>query len=322
MRVLVTGGTSLIGGEVAARLRDRGDNVVLFQRRPGPAGFEQQLGDLSDAAAVAAATAGADAVVHLAAKAGISGAWSEYEKANVHGTANVIAAAFSEHVQRFVYISSPSVAHAGESLVGAGAGPADPDTARGHYARSKAEAELLALEASSSGFPVVVIRPHLIWGPGDEQLVGRIVARAREGRLATVGTGAALIDTTYVSNAADAIVAALDRAPAVEGRSFVVSNGQPRPVAEMVGRIVSAAGLEPPSLRVPYTAARAGGFVAERIWDRVDRDGDPPMTSFLAEQLGTAHWFDQRETRSALQWEPAISLDEGFRLLEEWFAQQ
>lgn len=73
-------------------------------------------------------------------------------------------------------------------------------------------------------------------------------------------------------------------------------------------------------MRVPYPVARAGGRVAERVWDRGDRHGDPPMTSFLAEQLATAHWFDQRETRDALQWEPAVSLDEGFARLREWFA--
>ena len=322
MRVLVTGGTSLIGGEVAARLRSRGDTAVLFQRRPGPVGYEHRIGDVTDAAAVTAVTAGVDAVVHLAAKVGIVGTWAEYEKVNIQGTANIIAAAFAEGVERFVYVSSPSVAHAGVSLVGAGADPADPEAARGHYARSKAEAELLALEASSPSFPVVALRPHLIWGPGDAQLVGRIVERARQGRLATIGSGAALIDTTYVTNAADAVIAGLDRAPAIEGRAFVVSNGQPRPVAELVNRIVRAAGLEPPSLRVPYRVARAGGAVAERVWGRIERDGEPPMTSFLAEQLATAHWFDQRETRAALQWEPAVSLEEGFTRLREWFSER
>lgn len=319
MKVLVTGGTSLIGGAVAATLRDRGDDVVMFQRNPGPVGYEHRLGDVTDAGSVTAATAGVDAVVHIAAKVGVTGAWADYERVNIRGTANVIAAAFAERVGRLVYVSSPSVANAGESLVGVGAEPADPDNARGHYARSKAHAELLALEASSPAFPVVALRPHLIWGPGDTQLIGRIVSRAREGRLVTVGTGAALIDTIYVTNAADAIVAGLDRAPEIQGRAFVVTNGEPRPVAELVSRMVRAAGLEPPSLRVPYRVARAGGAVAERVWNRAERSDDPPMTSFAAEQLATAHWFDQRETRAALQWEPAVSLDEGFARLREWF---
>ncbi|MCL1599583.1 MAG: NAD(P)-dependent oxidoreductase, partial [Actinomycetia bacterium] len=80
-------------------------------------------------------------------------------------------------------------------------------------------------------------------------------------------------------------------------------------------------GLAPPKLAVPYRVARGGGLVLERIWDRTERTDDPPMTSFLAEQLGTAHWFDQRETRRALQWSPAVTIDEGFTRLERWFSE-
>ena len=322
MKILVTGGTSLLGRTVAEQLRGRGDEVTLLQRRTAAAGFAERLGDIADPATALAAVAGKDAVVHVAARVGITGSWEEFARTNIDGTENLLIAAQTEGVARFVHISSPSVAHHGRALVGAGAEPAAPDRARGHYARSKASAELLAQRANSGSLPVVVLRPHLIWGPGDTQLVGRIVARARDGRLATVGTGAALIDTTYISNAADAVVAALDRAPHLGGRALVVTNGQPRPVAELIARIVTAAGLEPPSLRVPYRAAQLGGKVAERVWDRTGRDDDPPMTSFLAEQLATAHWFDQRETRQALQWEPQVSLDEGFQHLTDWFSLQ
>lgn len=320
MKVLVTGATSLLGETVAGNLRARGDVVRVFQRSQGPVGFEQHLGDLADPAAVTAAVAGMDAVIHIAARVGVTGSWTAFRETNIDGTANLLAAARAEGVARFVHISSPSVAHYGDPLIGAGAGPADPDKARSHYSRSKAQAELLALRESSDSFPVLVLRPHLIWGPGDTQLVGRIVARAREGRLATVGTGAALIDTTYIANAADAVVAGLGKAPELAGRVLVVTNGQPRPVAELIGRIVRAAGLQPPSMRVPYRVAKAGGLAAEKMWNRIDRQDDPPMTSFLAEQLATAHWFDQRETRAALGWKPQVTLEEGFAKLEEWFA--
>ena len=322
MKVLVTGGSSLLGRTVAEQLRDRGEEVFLLQRRAGAPGFAEHLGDVADPATVIAAVAGKEAVIHVAARVGITGSWDEFAKTNIEGTENLLIAAQAEGVSRFVHISSPSVAHHGRALVGIDAEPAEPELARGHYAKSKAQAELLALRANSDSFPVVVLRPHLIWGPGDTQLVGRIVARARAGRLATVGTGAALIDTTYISNAADAVVAALDRAPQLRGRAFVVTNGQPRPVAEVIAKIVTAAGLQPPSLRVPYRAAHFGGKVVERVWDRTGRDDDPPMTSFLAEQLATAHWFDQRETRRALQWAPAVSLDEGFQKLADWFSRQ
>jgi len=319
MRVLVTGATSFIGRAVVSRLHTRGDVVTAFQRRPGGLGPAEHLGDITDRAAVTAAVAGADAVIHLAARVSVTGAWAQFEETNVQGTRNVVDAAREAGVGRLVHVSSPSVAHRGRSLVGASADPADPDRARGHYAISKARGELVALAADSPSLAVVAIRPHLVWGPGDTQLVGRIVSRARAGRLAIVGSGTSLIDTTYIDNAADALVAALDRAPRLGGRALVVSNGQPRPVRELLNRIVIAAGLEPPRIKVPYPVARVGGLAVERIWERRGKDDDPPMTSFLAEQLGTAHWFDQRETRRALQWEPAVSLAEGFRRLRAWF---
>jgi 2-alkyl-3-oxoalkanoate reductase len=320
VKVLVTGGTSLLGGTVAQRLRARGDDVTVFQRRPSGLGLGEVLGDIADHRAVATAVAAADLVVHAAAKVEVIGPWPGFAATNIAGTANVLDAARAAGVTRFVYVSSPSVAHSGASLIGAPAGPADPDRARDNYSRSKAAGELLALAADADDFAVVAVRPHLVWGPGDEQLIGRIVARARQGRLAVIGSGAALVDTTYIDNAADAIVAAGDRAHDVRGRAFVVSNGQPRPVRELLNRIVVAAGLETPRLRVPVGVARAAGGVLERIWERTHRAGDPPITRFLAEQLSTAHWFDQRETRAALEWHPTVTLDEGFARVAAWFS--
>ena len=160
-----------------------------------------------------------------------------------------------------VQVSSPSVAHAGEPLVGAPAGAADPAHARGNYARSKAQAELLALAADAPDFAVTAVRPHLVWGPGDTQLIGRIAERARAGRLVLVDDGAALIDTTYVDNAAEAIAQAVERCtlPDVHGRAFVISNGQPRTVFELVSRIALAAGGTPPTRHIPFAAARSAG---------------------------------------------------------------
>ncbi len=316
----MTGGTSLLGRGVAEWLHVRGEEVTVFQRHPSGLDLPERLGDIGDRAAVAAAVAGSDAVVHLAARVGVTGRWSAFESTNIDGTRTLIEESLEAGVGRLVFVSSPSVAHAGSSLVGVGAGRADPRATRGHYATSKAAAELIALGAATEGFAVTAIRPHLVWGPGDTQLVGRIVDRARQGRLAIVGTGAALIDTTYIDNAVAAIAAAVDRAPLLSGRALVVSNGQPRPVRELLSRIVAAAGLPPPRFRVPAGAAKAGGRVVEEVWDRRGLESDPPMTSFLAEQLATAHWFDQRETRRALDWTPAVTLEEGFSRLAAWFA--
>lgn len=324
MRVLVTGARGLIGATTARALAARGDDVTVLQRHPAGLGLPEVLADISDGSpSLHDAVAGHDAVVHLAARVGVIGSEQAFVAANVDGTANLLSAARNVGVRRFVHVSTPSVAHGGEPLVGAPAAPADPGRAHGHYARTKAAAEQLALavDAEAAGPAVVAIRPHLVWGPGDQQLVGRIVARARAGRLALVDAGTALIDTTYLDNAVDALIAALDRAeePDVHGRAFVVSNGQPRTVVELLTRICRAADLPGPHTRVPLPVAWAGGVAAERIWERAGRSDDPPMTSFLAEQLATAHWFDQRETRRALGWQPRVSLEEGFARLRAWY---
>ena len=316
MRVLVTGASGLLGGAVAAQILAAGHEVRTLQRRPSSvAGAEDVLGSVTDATAVARAVDGVDGIVHLAAKVSLAGDPAEFDEVNVVGTVRLLQAALASGAGRFVYVSSPSVAHSGSSIVGDDALPADPLLARGDYARTKATAELAALAADSAELAVVAVRPHLVWGPGDTQLVARIVDRASRGRLPLLGHGAALIDTTYVDNAASAIAAALERAPAVHGNSYVVTNGEPRPVAELLAGMCAAAGVRAPNWSVPAGVARGAGSLIEAVWRVRPGADEPPMTRFLAEQLSTAHWFDQRRTRADLQWEPAVSLDEGFRRL-------
>jgi 2-alkyl-3-oxoalkanoate reductase len=322
VRVLVTGASGMLGGATARLLLHRGDEVTVLQRRPSGIGCPEVLGSVADPAVVRRAAAGQDAVVHLAAKVDVVGRWADYRRANVEGTRHVVAACLAAGVPRLVHVSSPSVAHAGRPLVGAGAAPADPVHARGHYARSKAAAERLALAADSEALAVLAVRPHLVWGPGDTQLVARIVARARAGRLPVLGTGAALVDTTYVDNAATALVAGVDACGPAHGEPLVVSNGEPRPVAEILARLCRAAGAAAPRRRVPARLARLAGSAVDVAWVVTGRRDTPPLTRFLAEQLTTAHWFDQRRTRAVLGWAPAVSLDDGFARLADWYAEQ
>lgn len=321
MRILVTGATSMIGRMVAERLMARGDEVTVLQRSASELdGVRQFNGSITDAGIVSQAVDGQDAVIHLAAKVDITGDWDDFVAINVEGTSTLLASAKTAGVSRFVYISSPSVAHGGESLIGVGAEPADPDSTSGHYATSKAMAEQLALAASTPDMPVVAIRPHLVIGVGDTQLVERILDRARQGRLPLIGSGLALIDTTWVDNAADAMIAAIDECPNLGGEAFVISNGEPRTVHELIARITTAAGVAWEPRFVPRKVAIAGGSVIETVWDRTSRDDEPPMTAFSAEQLSTAHWFDQQRTREALNWTPKVTLAEGFERLAEHYS--
>ena len=103
--------------------------------------------------------------------------------------------------------------------------------------------------------------------------------------------------------------------PDGRGRAYVVSNGEPRTVAEILGSICAAAGVPRPQRHVPFRVAWAAGAVVDSVWARRGREDDPPMTRFLAEQLATAHWFDQRAPARPCGWGPAVTLDEGFARL-------
>jgi nucleoside-diphosphate-sugar epimerase len=316
MRVLVTGGSSLLGRMVADLLVERGDRVTCFQRSPSGSHGVDVLGDIRDREAVVRAAGGHDAVVHLAALVAPRPAWADAFAVNVVGTRNVIEAA--ARCGRLLHVSSPSVAFDDTPSVGVVAGRADYDGSDA-YTRTKAIAERLVLDNTST--PTLVIRPHLVWGPGDTQLIGRIVDRARQGRLALPDNGRALVDTTYVDDAAAAVVSGLDRtADSAEalGRAWVVTGNDPRPLAELVEGILGAAGLDRRARSVPAPLAALIGRVLDRWWP----GDEPPLTHFAARQLSVAHWFDQSETQRVLRWSPRVDVDEGLARLAEWYAVQ
>ena len=329
MKILVTGGGGFLGGAIVRMLRARGDEVRSFSRGTYPdlaaLGVEQFRGDLDDAAAVDAATQGCELVFHVAAKAGIWGAYHDFYRANVTGTENVIAACRRHGIGRLVYTSSPSVVFDGRDVEGGDESLTYPPSYEAHYPATKAIAERLVLAASSPELAVTALRPHLIWGPGDNHLVPRIVQKARAGRLRRIGTRPNLVDTVYVDNAARAHLQAADRlspGSAVAGKSYFISNGEPLPLWEMVNRILAAAGLPPVTRTVPPWLAVVLGAACEGAWGLLRLDGEPPMTRFVAHELATAHWFDISAARRDFGYAPEISIDEGLLRLRDWLQQR
>jgi len=316
MRVLVTGATSMIGRNAVEELLRRGHTVNVLQRGATDLPVTVFRGDIRDAALVRSAVEGCDVVVHAAARVGLVGSYDDFYETNVVGTTNVLDAAVEAGCRGVVYLSSPSVSYSTTPVEGAVSPPAQDDVL-GFYSQTKSIAERKVI--NDSRIATVALRPHLVWGPGDTQLIGRILERARAGRLVLVNKGQAVVDSTYVDNVGDAIAAAVERIginDALNGRALVVSNGEPRTVAQLVESICTAFDVAYAPKSVGLRAAIIIGSVIEALF-KLRPHSEPPLTRFTAYQLGISHWFDIAETKSLLDWSPRISLDEGFRRLHE-----
>lgn len=324
MKILVTGGGGFLGQALCRGLRARGHDVVSFNRGRYPAlaaiGVQQAQGDLALRDAVIAAAQGCDAVFHNAAKAGAWGSYRSYYDANVAGTQNVIEACRIQGIGKLVYTSTPSVTHRKTHPVEGGTADTVPygEQLKAPYAATKLLAEKLVLAANDTELATVALRPRLIWGVGDNQLLPRLVERAKAGRLRFVGDGDNRIDTTYIDNAAQAHFDAFGHlAPnaACAGRAYFISNGEPRTVRDIVNGLLQAAGAPAVQKTIPFGVAYAAGAVCEGLWHVLPLKGEPPMTRFLAEQLSTTHWYDMAPAQRDFGYVPKVSIDEGLARL-------
>jgi nucleoside-diphosphate-sugar epimerase len=324
MKVLVTGGGGFLGSAIVRRLMARGDEVRSFSRGDYPElrqlGVDVRQGDLTEIETIADAARGCELIIHTAAKAGIWGPFKEFKRVNVVGTQNVLMACHLSGIRKLVYTSSPSVVFSGVDMEGVDESAPYSEHYDAHYPFTKRVAEQLVVEANGPHLATVALRPHLIWGPGDPHLLPRLVARAKAGKLRRIGNRANLVDATYIDNAADAHILAADRidiGSPIAGKAYFVAQGEPLPLWDLIGKLLEAVGAPPVRRRMwPMTAYLAGLFL-ESVYHWLPLKGEPPMTSFLARQLCTAHWFNLDAARRDLGYRPAVSLEDGLRRLRE-----
>lgn len=326
----MTGGGGFLGSALCRALVERGCTVTSYSRGTYPAlaalGVRQVQGDLGSLADLADALEGMEAVFHVAAKAGHWGEFRDYFDANVRGTRNVIAGCRMHGVPILIHTSTPSVAHAGRVPVEGGNESSAPVASRykAAYPATKAVAERIVCAENDASLRTIALRPRLIWGPGDNHLLPRLVERARAGRLRFVGDGDNRIDTTYIDNAVEAHLKALDAltgklAGRCVGKAYFISNGEPQPIRDVVNRLLAAAGVPAVAATIPYRAAYTLGALLEGVYTALDLRGEPLMTRFLAEQLATPHWYDIGAARRDFGYVPVMSMVEGFVRLADWW---
>jgi nucleoside-diphosphate-sugar epimerase len=267
------------------------------------------------------AFAGCDTVFHVAAKAGIWGSRREYFETNLHGSENVIAACRANAVANLVFTSTPSVVFAGRDIAGGDETLPYPEKFLCHYAASKAAAEQTVLAANGSALRTVALRPHLVWGVGDTNLLPRLVERGRKGLLKRVGEGANLVDISYVDNVVAAHLLAAENlagSATAAGKAYFISQGEPVNLWGWIDEFFALVGIPPVRKAVSYRKAKAAGAALETIYTLLGIEREPLMTRFLAGQLAHSHWFSIAASRRDLGYSPEVTTGEGLQRTAAW----
>lgn len=322
MRVLVTGGGGFVGKALVRRLAGLGHEVFSFSRKVYPEhqtwGVRFFRGDLINKSEVENACQDMDAVFHVAARVGIWGPYKEFFRVNVLGTQNVINACGKWKVPKLIFTSSASVVFDGSDIEGGNESLSYPARPVSNYTSTKAQAEQLVISANSESLKTIALRPHLIWGPGDTQLVPKILQRARSERLRKPGRKDYLVDTTFIDNLIDAQILAFEKLsinPVLGGRAFFITNGEPVFVWDFLNSVIQAAGLSIIQKTVPKNMALVLAFMLEKTHQAFHLKNEPCLTRFLIHELCSHHWFDISAAKRYLDYTPRISNREGYACL-------
>ena len=324
MIALVTGAGGFLGQAIVNKLLQRGDEVRGIARQAYPKlesiGVNMVKGDIAKLEDVLRAMKGCDLVFHVASKTGVWGKYQDYYHCNVLGTDNIIKACQQLKIPHLVYTSTPSVTFDGHDENGIDESTPYTRNPLNHYCATKALAESRVLQANGAQLATVALRPHLIWGPGDPHLIPRVVTRARAGRLKLVGLQDKLVDTVFIDNAAQAHLDAADHlrvGAQCAGKAYFISNDEPITMADMLNKILAAAGETPLTKRIPAPLAYVVGAILEAVYTLLNKLEEPIMTRFVAKQLSTSHWFDISAAKKDLGYHPSISIDQGIKQLSD-----
>jgi len=322
-KVLITGGCGFIGRALAERFAELGHTVIAADI--GGSAWQGDISymqlDIRDAPAVAAACSGIDSVIHNAslvhtAQNRVDDIWAVNHK----GTQNVMAACTANNIPRLLYISSASAVYEGEDIENGDESLPYSRISQAPYADSKIQAEKDILAFNGEGITsTCAIRPHVVFGAGDQRFVPQIIAKAKEGKLKrAVGDRDKLSDFTYIDNLVDGVVAAearlLPNSP-VCGQAYFITNGEPVAFFDFVSDFLVELGHPPITKKVPWRLAYAVAAIAE-TWDTLKGgtlNAENGLTRFAIRYMVTHHYFSIEKAKNDLDWEPKVNLAEGIR---------
>jgi nucleoside-diphosphate-sugar epimerase len=318
----LTGGTGFVGGHVARALVREGWSLRLLARDPSRAGVnlldlgaEMVRGDLSDAGALESAVEGADAIIHVAGlvkERSLEG----YREVNVRGTERLLAAA-AKTAPDALFLLVSSQAAAGPAREGRPVSDADPSRPISWYGVSKHESEQ-AVQRSWKG-PWIVLRPGVVYGPGDRGSGLFLYFRMAAAGWIPVPAGRTRIQIIAAEQAALAIARAASRRD-LSGRIGFLCDPDPISLRGLAEKIAALPRRRGRLIGVPDSFVRALG-AAETALEGLTRRSRP-FNADKAKEILAGDWLcDAGPMRTALELPAPVPLEQGLKASWEWYSQ-
>ena len=322
MKILITGGTGFLGRHCALRLNAANHEVTVLGRNALIGAELEKRGirfikaNLIDESAVRLACFGQDKVVHAGALNSRWGKYSEFYQSNVIGTKNVIDACLKQGVERLIHLSTPSLYFNYQDRLGIKESEPLPKP-RTAYARTKGIADSLIEQSSVQGLSSIILRPRAIFGFGDQNVIGRILTAAQNGTIYLPNGGQSYIDLTYLDNAVDALLLALNAPKEALGKTFNITNGEPITFYKLVEMLSKSLNLDLTIRCIPFPLAYAMASAMEVCYGVMRRE--PPLTREIIGFMSRSLTLDISAAQDSLSYAPRINLSEGFELYADWW---
>jgi nucleoside-diphosphate-sugar epimerase len=312
-RAFVTGGSGFVGGKLIPMLRVRGVEVAALARSDASASKVESLGatavrgDLDDIAALEAGMRGCDTVFHAAAHTDQFDPVAVHMRITTKGTENVLAAARTAGVKRFVHVSTEAVLADGKPIVRADETRPLPKQPLGAYPLTKGLAEQAVVAENRDGLETVVVRPRFVWGKGDTNLLPEFIEAVRAGKFGWIGGGHYLTSTVHVDNVIEGMLLAADKG--TPGSIYFLTDGQPVDFRDFITKLLATQGVDAGKRNVPRWLARTA--VTLTAWMK-----RPPLTKTAFALMAHEVTVDDSKARRELGYTSKKTIEQGLAEME------
>jgi len=317
-QVFVTGGSGFVGQHLIPMLVEQGYRVKALARSAQAIQKVERLGavavkgDLNNAQQLAEGIKNCETVFHLAAAVDFFASEKELVKIHVDATKLLLSVAKEAGAQKFIYLGAASVIMNGKPIVNADEDFVSDNIIDG-YSKTKLQAERLVLQAHTSHFQTVSLRPPMIWGQGDPNVLPGIIGAIKKGQMQFIEGGRHRFVTCHVTNVCHALLLADKKEQA--GKAYFLTDGETPVFKDFIKSYVGTQGVTVPNKAVSLAMAKRVAAIMEFVWKTFRLSGHPPLYKGLVNTLGLEFIINDQRARQELGYKPLITIAQGLKLM-------